>query len=102
MYILVASDNQEFATRVRQVLIRCGLFAADAPNLAANSGPQLVPLELAAERASRFVPALVVIVVQPDRERALAALRDVQTCGPNLHSPGWSGRRPQIHSRVPS
>ena len=78
MYILVASDNQEFATRVRQVLIRCGLFAADAPNLAANSGPQLVPLELAAERASRFVPALVVIVVQPDRERALAALRDVK------------------------
>jgi pilus assembly protein CpaE len=69
MYSLIASDNAELASRVGQVLTR---------RVPASAQPQLVPLERAAERASRFVPSLVVIVVQPDRERALTALREVK------------------------
>lgn len=69
MHSLIASDNAELASRVRQVLTR------RAPE---SAQPQLVPLELAAERASRFVPTLVVLVVQPDRQRALAALRELK------------------------
>jgi pilus assembly protein CpaE len=68
MRSLVASDNEFVAARVRQVLVRSGL---DCPE------SQLVPLDLAADRASRLVPGLVVIVVQPSGERALAALREI-------------------------
>src|SRR6185369_14605765 len=68
MRSLVASDNQSVAARVRQVLVRSGLDCPEA---------QLVPLELAADRASRLIPALVVIVVPPDGERALSALREI-------------------------
>src|SRR5262245_41226665 len=78
MHILVASDNVELAARIRQVLIRRATLGADANGREMSAQPQLVPLELAAERASRFVPALVVVVVQPDRERALAALRELK------------------------
>jgi pilus assembly protein CpaE len=69
MHSLIASDNAELASRVAGVLTR---------RIAASAQPQLVPLELAAERASRFVPGLVVVVVQPDRQRALAALRELK------------------------
>jgi len=68
MRSLVASDNQSVAARVRQVLVRSGLECPEA---------QLMSLELAADRASRLVPALVVIVVPSDGERALAALREI-------------------------
>jgi pilus assembly protein CpaE len=68
MRTLVASDNQSVAARIRQVLVRSGL---DCPET------QLVPLELAADRASRLIPALVVILVPPNGERALATLREI-------------------------
>jgi pilus assembly protein CpaE len=68
MRSLVVSDNQSVAGRVRQVLVRSGLECPEA---------HLVTLELAADRASRLVPALVVIVVPPESERALAALREI-------------------------
>jgi pilus assembly protein CpaE len=68
MRTLVASDNDYLAARIRQFLVRSGL---DCPE------SQVVPLELAADRASRLVPTLVVIVVQPSGERALATLREV-------------------------
>jgi pilus assembly protein CpaE len=68
MRSLVASDNELIAARIRQFLIRSGL---DCPE------SHLVPLEHAADRVSRLVPALVVIVVQPDGERALSALREI-------------------------
>ena len=65
---LVASDDKAFTSRIHDVLLRGGVDCAAG---------HLVPLELAAERASRLVPELLILVTRPDPEVAIETLREV-------------------------
>lgn len=65
---LVVSDDASDAQKVRTVLSGAGLECQDQ---------DMVSLDVAADRASRLSPSLIVVVLSPDPERGLAALRDV-------------------------
>ncbi len=67
--ILIASDDQTVGREVRRVLTQAGLDCPDG---------QIVPLESAADRASRIIPELLVVVFPSDTAAGLAALRE--TC----------------------
>ena len=69
MRILIACDHEEEGRRVAEVLAACGPESPSA---------QIVPLELAADRASRLVPELLVIVLPEEPEAGLGPLRE--TC----------------------
>ncbi len=69
MRILVASNNEEAKCRILKELALQGMECSPG---------HAVPLELAADRASRIMPELVVLVLSPDPMAGLEALR--QTC----------------------
>ena len=65
---LVVSDNAIEGQKVRDVLSRCGVACLNQA---------VVALDVAADRASRLSPPLIVLVLTPDTKRGLTALRDV-------------------------
>lgn len=69
MQVLIASDHEPAAGSIRELLTRHGL-----PCPAGH----VVPLESAADRASRVVPELLVFVLPPDPNAGLAALREAR------------------------
>ncbi len=76
MRILIASDSEPEARQVRELLGHHGL---DCPT------GHVVPLELAADRASRLVPQLVVLVLPPEPAVGLEVLRETRNTLPNVH-----------------
>src|SRR4051794_3169554 len=69
MRTFLISDDDLTGGRARQVLLRAGL---DCPTTGA------IPLDLAAVHLAHERPELVVVVLSPDTERALAVLQDLR------------------------
>lgn len=76
MRILIACDHDRDSQRIRGVLSRSGM---DCPS---GHG---VPLELAADRASRLRPDLLILVLTHNPEMGLEALREVHSTLPNVY-----------------
>lgn len=77
MRILIASDRNRDAQRVREVLSRMGV---DCP-----SG-QGVPLELAADRASRLLPDVLILSLPEDPAVGLETIRETKSTVPNVYA----------------
>jgi pilus assembly protein CpaE len=73
MRIFIVSDHAPISTRVRQVLLSQG---KDCP------AAHLVPLDQAVQRLGRAQADLLVVVLPPDQERALAALSELHVLTP--------------------
>ena len=70
---LIAGDDKTVCQRIREFLLRNGLECPAA---------HLVSLEVAADRAGRLTPDLVVLLIGQDHEQALAVLRGVNRGAP--------------------
>jgi len=77
MRVLVASNDQVMAQRMRTVLIEHGL---DCP------AGHLVPLELAADRCGLLRPELVAFVMPAEWQTGLTALRETRSVVPHVHA----------------
>jgi pilus assembly protein CpaE len=67
MQAFIVSDHESIGGRVRQILLFEGMDCQAA---------RVVPLDLAADRLAEGQPDLLVIVLSPDPERALAVMGD--------------------------
>jgi len=76
MRILIASDNERAAQDIRVALAR--------HNYECPAG-HTAPLEVAAHRASRLVPDLLVLVLSPNPQAGLEALREIRTSVPGAY-----------------
>jgi hypothetical protein len=77
MRVLVASDDQAMAQRVRAVLVEHG---ADCP------AGHLVSLDSVADRSGLIHPELVVFVMPSDWPRGLSALLETRNTIPRMHA----------------
>lgn len=66
--ILIASDDEPLGRRIRELFATAGLECPPG---------HIVPLELAADRASRLVPDLVLMCLGDEFERGLTTLREL-------------------------
>ncbi|MCO6458917.1 MAG: hypothetical protein J5I93_26725 [Pirellulaceae bacterium] len=66
---LVAGDDQRTAQRIRHLLIRSGLECPE---------PNVVGLDLAVDRASRFPPELAVVALAGDPRSGLATISELE------------------------
>jgi pilus assembly protein CpaE len=76
MRVLVASDDEQVAQRIWQIVARTGLEGATG---------HTISLELVADRASRLVPELLVLVLPSDPASALRALRETSNTVQKAH-----------------
>lgn len=76
MRILIASDSEQRAAQIREVLVRQGSESGSAYS---------VPVELAADRASRLVPELMILDLPRDTARGLGVLRETSQTVQGLH-----------------
>jgi pilus assembly protein CpaE len=76
MRVLVATDSDRSAQRVWETLSRHGIECTASPT---------VGLDLAADRASRIVPELLVLILPPDPRAGLDALRETCQTVRNSH-----------------
>lgn len=77
MRVLVASDDQGMAQRIRAVLAEHGV---ECP------AGHLVPLELAADRSGLLRPELVALVMPADWNAGLAVLREMRSVVPHTRA----------------
>jgi len=77
MRVLVASDDQAMAQRVRAVMVENG---ADCP------AGHLVPLDSAADRSGLVHPELLVFVMPSDWQAGLSALHEIRNTIPRVHA----------------
>ena len=76
MRVLIATDNDRSAQRVWDVLSHDGVECAEG---------HTVSLELVADRASRLLPELLVLILPPDPAAGLEALRETCRTVQNAH-----------------
>jgi pilus assembly protein CpaE len=76
MRVLIASDDERAAQRIWEVFARNGWE---------DSTRHTVPLELVADRASRLLPELVVVVLPSSPAEGLQALRETRNTLPKVH-----------------
>jgi pilus assembly protein CpaE len=77
MRILIASDQSRQSERVQEILARMGV---DCP-----AGPD-VPLELAADRASRLLPDVLILSLPDEPAVGLDAIREAKCTVPNVYT----------------
>ena len=69
MQILVAGDDQRLSEEIRQLLVDQGIVSGGLPPFSLNE---------AVERCVQIRPGAIALLISPDAERSLAALREIR------------------------